>query len=659
MTATPRPLALKFLSALGWVGGALLAAMALVTVVVALFGLNWLRAPIERMALDASGRLLVIGGDLSLSWGWPWPQLHLAGVTFANPAWAQEKQMLTADAVDITVDVPQLLLGNLVFPQVRLVRPVVLLAQDADGRKNWLLDRSQQDEGARIRIGRLQLDQGTVGFDEPSRKTRIRARLSTPPPLAGGASESGLVFMAQGDYRGLPFKAEGTGGPVMALRDERSPYPLTVALSAGATRLQAKGTVTSLLTLTAADLDLNLRGDNLAQLSVLLGVAVPATPAYATEGRLVRSDKTWRYEKFSGRVGASDIAGTLMLTTGGKRPLVTGELVSELLDLSDLGPLIGSRPGSVRQAMARSAAKPRLLPDIPFQTNQWATLDARVSLRAKEVKRARHFPLQNLVTTLSLQDAVLTLDPLTMGLAGGQLKATVSLDGNQPEIQARARGQVNKVRMAELFPSVALNKTSIGEIHGEFDLRGHGNTVARMLGTANGQVGLVVDGGAVSQLMMEQAGLHLWEVLALNLTGDKQIRLRCAVADFTATDGTFKVDALVLDTAVTTILGSGSIDLRQETLDVTLDQKTKDTSPLVLRSPIHLRGPLAQPRIGVDKVRVAARALGAIALGLVNPLLALLPLIDAGPGKDSDCARLVRDATASSSTQNSPPGPKK
>jgi AsmA protein len=43
---------------------------------------------------------------------------------------------------------------------------------------------------------------------------------------------------------------------------------------------------------------------------------------------------------------------------------------------------------------------------------------------------------------------------------------------------------------------------------------------------------------------------------------------------------------------------------------------------------------------------VAARALGAIALGIVNPLLALIPLIDAGPGKDSDCGQLIREARA-------------
>ena len=658
MTAIRHSIAFKFLSFLGWIGGAVLAAVALVTVVIALFGLNWLRAPLERQALDATGRVLVIGGDLSLSWGWPWPQVHLAGVTFANPAWAQEKQMFTADAVDITVNVPQLLLGNLVFPEVRLVRPVVLLAQDASGRKNWLLDPSQQDEGARIQIGRLQLDQGTLGFDDPARKTRIRATLSTPAAV-GGAADAGLVFTAQGQHQGLPFKAQGTGGPVLALRDDSTPYPLTLDASTGATRLQAQGTVTSLLSLTAADLRLNLRGANLAQLSTLLGVALPATPAYATQGHLLHSANTWRYDKFSGRVGASDIAGSLLLTTGGKRPALTGELVSEVLDVIDLGPAVGSRPGSVKQALASTSGTARVLPDVPFQADNWDTLDAKVDLRAKTIRRAKQFPLQNLATQLTLKDAVLTLDPLTLGFAGGQLKGTVLLDGRQPAIQARARARVNKVRVAELFPSVALNKTSIGEVHGDFDLKGTGNSVARMLGSANGHIGLVVDGGEVSRLMMEQAGLHLWEVLALSVTGDKQVKLRCAVADFTVKNGTVNVDALVLDTAVTTLLGTGTLDLAQETLDLTFNQKTKDTSPLALRSPIQVRGTLARPQVGVDKGQVAVRALGAVALGLVNPLLALLPLIDAGPGKDSDCAQLVRDATTVPSEKNASSGSKK
>ena len=167
-----------------------------------------------------------------------------------------------------------------------------------------------------------------------------------------------------------------------------------------------------------------------------------------------------------------------------------------------------------------------------------------------------------------------------------------------------------------------------------------------MLASSNGKVGLVVAGGEISKLMMEKVGLHLWEILELKVSGDKLVKLRCGIADFGVKHGIMHADALIFDTEVTTIVGTGSIDLGQEKLDLTLNQKTKNTSPVALRSPIYVRGSFAKPDVEVDKGRVAARALGAIALGIANPLLALIPLIDAGPGKDSDCGQLVRDARA-------------
>jgi len=66
--------------------------------------------------------------------------LHADAVTFANPVWAREKQMIAADAVDIAIDLPQLLRQKIVFPDVRLTRPVVFLEQGVEGRKSWLLD---------------------------------------------------------------------------------------------------------------------------------------------------------------------------------------------------------------------------------------------------------------------------------------------------------------------------------------------------------------------------------------------------------------------------------------------------------------------------------------------------------------------------------------
>jgi len=291
-------------------------------------------------------------------------------------------------------------------------------------------------------------------------------------------------------------------------------------------------------------------------------------------------------------------------------------------------------------------AQSRVLPDLPFNAERWDSVDADVKLTAKTLRHAATLPLEDLTVHLKLRDSVLTLDPLDFGLAGGQLQTRITLDGRSTPIQATAQLRARKILLAQLFPTVDLNQASIGQINGEFNLTGRGNSVGSMLATADGKLGLVVAGGQISKLMMEKAGLHLWEILTLSLTGDKQVKLRCAVADFNVKDGKMQTEALVFDTQVTTLLGTGSIDLAHEKLDLTLTPKTKATSPVALRSPIYVQGSFAQPQLSVDKGRVAARAVGAVALGLVNPLLALLPLIDAGPGQDSDCGQLVRDARA-------------
>lgn len=634
-----------------WVSIGLFAPVVLGALFIAIYGWNWLRQPIEQMTLDKTGRQLVIGGDIEVKFGWPLPRITAGTVSFANPAWASEKQMVTSEAVEITVDLPQLLGQNIVLPEVVLLRPVIFLEQGADGRKNWLLDREQLDETARLHIGRLTLDQGSIGYDDVGQKTSIRAALSTVDTKTAVAA---LRFNAEGRYKGMPLKAHGTGGPVLGLRDERAPYPLQAEFSVGRTGARVDGTITSLLKFSAVDMRLAVHGTSLAQLFPLLGIAFPETPAYKTEGRIVHSGKTWRYEKFSGRFGDSDIAGTVEVDTGGKRPALKAELASRLLDLADLGPVIGARSGSVARAKAEAPpmaevsaptpVKARVLPDVPFKTGRWDSVDAEVTLKAKTIRRTDELPLEDLDTHLSLRDSVLTLDPLKFGIAGGHLDAVISLDGRQDPIQAHARVRARKIRMALLFPSADPSTTSIGQINGEFDLAGTGNSVGRMLATSSGKLGLVITRGEISRLTMEKAGLHLWEILQLKLTGDERVKLRCAVADFGVKDGVMNTEALIFDTEITTLFGTGSIDLAQEKLDLTFNQKTKDTSPLALRSPIHVRGTFARPAVGVDKGRVAVRAIGALALGIVNPLLALLPLIDAGPGNDSDCGQLIREA---------------
>ena len=635
---------------------------------VLVFGWNWARRPLERMVTEKTGRQLVIGGDLEVHLGWPAPRVHAKGVTFANPVWAKQKQMLTVDDVEFSIDVPDLLRHRLVFPEVRLTRPVVFLEQAADGRRTWLLDLDQSDETARIPIGSLTLDHGRLGFDDARQKTSLLADISTQDVQGGGAGKpvaseaAGISFSVKGLYKGLALTGKGSGGSVLKLHDESVPYPLKVECTVGTTAIRADGTVTSLLKFVAIDMQLALQGRSLAQLYPLFGIPFPETNAYRTAGHLVHSAQTWRYDKFSGVVGKSDLAGDLQVDTGGARPLVRAGLASKVLDFEDLGPLIGSKapseptPRKVSNVPAPAAvAGPHVLPDIPFKTDRWSVVDADVTLRAGTIRRTKQLPIENLNTHLKMQNSQLTLDPLDFGFAGGHLKSLITLDGRKDPIQARAKIAARKLQLAKLFPTVDLSKASIGEMNGEFDLAGTGNSVGRMLATSDGRAGLLIANGEISELLMQEIGLHLLEILHLKLSGDKRIKLRCGVADFGVKGGVMQANALILDTDVTTVVGRGSVDLGHETLDLTLAPKTKHFSPVALRGPIYVRGTFSKPQVNVDVARIAARGAGALLLGVINPLLALLPLVEPGPGVDPECARLIQEVRAI--VPHAPPAP--
>lgn len=603
---------------------------------------NWnaLRDPVARFVNDKTGRELHIGGDLEVRLGWPRTRIRAADVTFSNPPWAHDKNMIAVRGVSADLSMLPLLRRKLVFQEVRLDRAEVALEKSSDGRKNWLLDRNQRDDRARVEIKHLAVRDGRISYLDPVARTRLVAQVSTPTlRMANGAVP--LSFKVEGQYRGQALVAEGTGDAVLGLRDDKTPYRIKLAGRVGPTVARADGHITNLVELSTVDLGIDLRGGSLAELYPLLGMVFPDTPPYKTSGRLIRRGSLWRYEKFHGHIGNSDIAGTLQVETGRARPVLKATLSSRKLDVADLGPLIGRDKRG-----ASTAADGRVLPTAAFRTERWPRMDADVALDARSLVRRDALPIDNLSTRLRLEGAVLRLNPLKFDVAGGTLAGAVRLDGRQAPIRAAADLKARKMSIARLFPTLDLDRASIGQINGDIELAGTGDTVAAMLGSADGDVAMVVDGGVISRLMMETVSLHLLEMLQLKLTGDEAIRIRCGVADFGVKDGVMDARALVFDTDIVRIDGDGQIDLDKERLDLDIVPKSKKVSLVALRTPIRVRGSFASPEVDLDKGKLALRGLGALALGAINPALALVPLIEANTADDSECRKLIAEAKA-------------
>jgi uncharacterized protein involved in outer membrane biogenesis len=63
-----------------------------------------------------------------------------------------------------------------------------------------------------------------------------------------------------------------------------------------------------------------------------------------------------------------------------------------------------------------------------------------------------------------------------------------------------------------------------------------------------------------------------------------------------------------------------------------------------LRAPIYVRGTFKEPDLSVDKGTLALRAGGALALAVVAPVAAIVPLVSTGPGETSGCQALIAQA---------------
>jgi uncharacterized protein involved in outer membrane biogenesis len=409
-----------------------------------------------------------------------------------------------------------------------------------------------------------------------------------------------------------------------------------------------------------------LSGDNMARLYALTGVVLPSTPPYETRGRLVATLKkgasSYTYRNFTGKVGSSDLGGTLTFAQRAPRPLLSGELVSKQLLFADLAPIIGAeaKPG---QAAAESTVKQpanKVLPVAPFHTERWDAIDADVTFTGERIVRDETLPITKLTTHVKLTDGVLRLDPLNFGLAGGNLVSTIQLDGKREPMAAMIDMHARHLQIRQLFPKIESMHASVGEVNGGARLTATGNSVAALLGSANGEARLLVENGTVSKFILEAIGLNVGSVVISKLFGDKPVQINCGVSAFGITNGVAQAQTFVLDTQDAVITTEGAIDFKDEELALTIHPDSKGLRILSLRSPLYVGGTFKKPSVSPNYAILALRAGSALALAFTAPVALVVPLLDISPAEDSQCGKLLANLKKRPVIATPPgkPGPK-
>ena len=637
--AGPRAKALRAMRIHPWRTATAVAAVALM-VLVLLWDWNWFKGPIERIVSARTGRSFDIGGDLDVDLGRT-TIVRADRLALGNADWSDSPEMATTDRLELHVRVFPLLAGRVHIPELRLASPDLLLETGDEGG-NWTFEGMSGD-GEGPRIDHLQIDAGRLRFIDAGQQTDVDLAVASED--SEDPSLRPLSLHGDGHWKGEPFELTGAVASPLALRETETPYAIDLRASAGATRAHARGAITRLLGLSAFDVQMALSGKDLEDLYPLLGIALPHTPAYELDGRLVRDDAVWRYEGFNGKVGDSDLAGTAKITTGRERLLFEGDLRSKRLDFDDLAGFVGGAPDSgagetgnaeLEAEAAERAAEGKLIPNTPYDLAKLRTMDADVRWKAGRIE-APGWPLDDMDVHILLEAGLLRLDPLDFGVSGGRIRSTVRMDARQDTIRTNAAIRARGLELGRLFPDAELAQDAIGRISGDIDLGGTGNSVARMLATADGDASLGMGRGEVSNLLLELAGLDIFEAIKFLLGKDRKVAIRCAFGDFSVQDGVMTTRALAFDTEDTIIVGEGTVDLGEEQLDLVLMPRPKDRSILALRSPLVIDGSFRDPGFRPDMGRLGLRGAIALTLASITPPAALLATLELGPGEDSNC----------------------
>ena len=461
--------------------------------------------------------------------------------------------------------------------------------------------------------------------------------------------KSPIHVAAKGTFQRDPFALEGEVGAIAQLQGASGPYPVKLKGTLGANDVAIDGMIDDPLAKQGLDVRVDLDGQDIQDVLATLGVPIPKMPIYRLRAQLHRDDQVWRLDDLTGRVGASLLAGSILVDAGPEVPSIRADLTSSFLDLADLKGLYGGEPSGPSSAHAEesrtSAAVGKesgpVIPDVRLPVAELRGFNADFSLDASKVKPTAGFPFEHFTLGASVKDGTLRLKPLRLAVARGELVADLEYRSRGTSPQFRGNIAVHHIDLAKLLAQAAVSnslKQIAGIVGGTATLHSEGTSQRQLLSGLGGEIALFIAGGRLGQIMGGAFESNLAEALGLVAKKDEPPHpVNCLIGRFNIASGVATAETLLLDTTDSIVVGKGNVDIGRETLSLDVKPYPKKGTKRRIGVPFAIRGSFADPQVDVGKVGLIKR-LGA-AIGLVDETPpGALSQLDAGLGEKNSCS---------------------
>jgi uncharacterized protein involved in outer membrane biogenesis len=539
----------------------------------------------------ATGRELVLAGDVKVGLSLI-PHLEIDQVSFRNADWGSEPQMLKLDRLEADIALIPLLSSQIQIKQVRLIGAEILLETNKDGQGNWVMGTAATGGSSSAplpQISQAAIENATIrwknGVTGKTRTVQVDKLTLAPSDTLGN-----LAVAFDGKVDTVPVSLKGITGSLANLSLGPLPINATGLIAGG--DLAVKGEIANPATLQGLALEVTLAGKAASDLGVLFGTTLPALGAYQFRTKVANPDGKFVFDGLAGKVGNSDFTGHVDVDPAATPLVVNAAMASSHLDLADLG---------IKPAEKKSAAPGdgKVFSAAPWDLSGLQAVNGQYRFNVQRATLGDTV-LDNVVGEGALQAGTLKITTLTAGLGQGTLGLAANVNGAAQPAAIEARLRASNVDGAPLLDAMGMGgAVTAGRLNLEAVVQGPGASLRGLMAGLNGGIHLEMGEGAIKNDFARLMFADLFQLVTVGGTADAA-RVNCMVTDFATVDGIAGAKTLVLDTPGVTVVGTGDVNLRDETLHLHFDSNSKQVNLANLAVPINVGGTLAHPSVSPD-----------------------------------------------------------
>lgn len=648
---------------LGVLAGIILICFLVIIVVVSTYDYNKFKPMITGIAKKYTGRKLTIAGDIKVKISLS-PTLELNQVSFQNAPWSADPEMIRANHIEVQLALIPLIKGNINVKRLTLLNPDFMMEINKSGKTNLEFNLPAQKKVGAAPVKKDEKETALFDFKEifikDGKLTVKNHQKKTTHVLTidqGRQKSAELMGEAdielKGSFNDIPFKVSGKIGSWAGMTDPDVSYPVDLMAKIAQMDIAIIGKIQDPLAAKGIDVRFSAKGDDLAKIENITQEPLPIKGPFHISSHLIAA-KTEKIQMSDMLIemGNSKLNGSVTLDRSGKKPRISGDLVSETLDLR---PMLINREKKAADSKEKTTKPERksdkLFQNTPLKLDGLHLFNAAVDLQIKHMLLPK-LAFDNIVTKVRLQDGDLTVNPLTAFIGGGKLVNRLNVQAKENMAFVDVSVDIKQMNLGEMLKKLEITQALEGILDLDIKLKGQGKSVAGLMAGLNGDVVASLGEGKIptGYLSLVSADISATLMRIINPFGKKMdsAQINCAVCDFNIKNGMAKSNIIIFDDPHKTLLSKGEINLKTEKLDFHIETKpkegigTQDTAKLSvslskITKPFKLGGTLANPSLEIDIVG-SGTTIGAALLG---PVGWTYLLVSGSSGKGNPCRKAL------------------